>query len=79
MLPAPSSIVYLHIDLNAAIPTLKSLEFFYPRLVRGGVIIFDDYGWREYDDTRVVINEFFNDKPGLILCLPTGEAIYFNT
>ena len=74
---SPESIVYLHIDLNSAKPTLSTLEFFFPKLVKGGVILFDDYGQEEYKDTKKVIDRFFSDKPGLLLKLPTSQAIYF--
>ena len=75
---SPHSIVYLHIDLNSAKPTLAALNFFYPRLVKGGVILFDDYGWREYKDTKKVVDEFFSSKPGILLKLATGQAIYYH-
>jgi len=75
--PPPDSIVYLHIDLNSAKPTLDSLEFFYPRLVSGGVVLFDDYGWQGYEDTKKIIDKFFSDKPGIVMKIPTGQAIYF--
>ena len=74
---SPKSIVYMHIDLNSANPTLSALEFFFPKLVRGGVILFDDYGQEEYKDTKHAIDMFFSDKPGLLLKLPTSQAIYF--
>ncbi len=74
---SPKSIVYMHVDLNAAKPTLAALEFFFPKLVRGGVILFDDYGQEAYNETKKVIDIFFSDKPGLILKLPTSQAIYF--
>ena len=71
------SIVYIHIDLNSAKPTLAVLEFFFPKLVNGGVILFDDYGQEEYKETKNVIDKFFSEKPGLLLKLPTSQAIYF--
>jgi len=49
---APNSILYLHVDLNSAKATLNSLEFFFPRLVSEGVILFDDYGWIGFNDTK---------------------------
>jgi len=75
---SPENIIYLHIDLNSSKPTLATLEFFYPRLLSGGVIVFDDYGWRGYEDTKKVVDSFFSDKPGIIQKLPTGQAIYFH-
>lgn len=74
---ASESVVYIHIDLNSAKPTLATLEFFFPRLVRGGVILFDDYGQEEYKETKKIIDKFFSDKSGMLLKLPTSQAIYF--
>ena len=75
---SPESIFYLHIDLNSSKPTLATLEFFYPRLVPGGVILFDDYGWEQYEDTKNTIELFFEKKSGILMKLPTGQAIYFH-
>lgn len=74
--PPPKSIVYLHVDLNSSKATLETLEFFYPLLVKGGVILFDDYAWLNYKDTKDVVDKFFMDKPGILEKLPTGQAIY---
>jgi hypothetical protein len=75
--PPPNSIAYLHIDLNSAKPTLGVLEFYFPRLLKGGVILFDDYGWKGYEESKEKIKEFFEDKPGILLLMPTGQAIYY--
>lgn len=74
---APESISWLHIDLNSAATTTAVLEFFWPRLQTDGVIVFDDYGWTFFDETRVAVNEFFASRPGTLLPLPTGQAFYF--
>jgi O-methyltransferase len=73
----PSSIVYLHIDLNSTPPTIDTLEYFFPKLISGGVILFDDYGWRNHKDTKDAIDKFFKNKPGILLHLPTAQAIFF--
>ena len=75
---APSSIIYLAIDLNSAKPTSDTLDFFFPRLVKGGIILFDDYGHIGYTDTKKITDKFFSDKPGILLKLPTGQAIYYH-
>jgi len=75
---SPESIVYLHIDLNSAKPTLDALNFFFSKLVNGGIIIFDDYGSLGYPETKNVIDEFFSKKNGILLKSPTGQAIYFH-
>ena len=73
----PEEIVYLHIDLNSTKPTIDALNFFFPRLLKGGIIIFDDYGNTGYPDTKKQIDEFFKNKPGALMKSPTGQAIFF--
>lgn len=73
----PASIVWLHIDLNASLPTTESLKYFFNRVSIGGVILFDDYAGRGFTDTKVAIDTFFSDKKGILLHLPTGQAVFF--
>ena len=37
----------VHIDVDILQSVRDSLDFFYPRLVPGGVMIIDDYGWKK--------------------------------
>ena len=74
----PSTISWLHIDLNAAAPTKASLEFFYNRMEIGGVFLFDDYAGRGFEETRTVVDKFFEDKQDIIFFhMPTSNAIAF--
>jgi hypothetical protein len=50
-------IAYLNIDLDDYEATTTTLEFFYPRLVEGGVLIFDNY-YKKEDDYRAVKDYF---------------------
>lgn len=36
---------FVHADVDLHEPTLASFEYFYPRLVSGGLIVTDDYNW----------------------------------
>mgnify|MGYP004001040095 FL=1 len=74
---SPKSIIYLHIDLNSSKPTLDALEYFYPKLESHGIILFDDYGWAGYEETKDIVDVFFSKKSGILLKLPTGQAIFF--
>jgi hypothetical protein len=74
---APEAINWLHIDLNSAVATEEALSFFWPRLLENGVIVLDDYGWTYFEETRKIAAEFFDDKPGTLMPLPTGQAFYF--
>jgi O-methyltransferase len=75
--PPPEQVDYLHIDLNAAGPTIAACELFWPRLAPGSVVLFDDYGWLEYAETKEAVDAFFASRPGTLLKLPTGQAMYF--
>ncbi len=74
---SPSSIIYMHIDLNSTPPTMDALEYFFPKLVSGGVILFDDYGWKNHKDTKDAVDIFFKNKSGILMQLPTAQAIFF--
>lgn len=69
------ALAFAHVDLNAAAPTEHVLGHVYERLVPGGVIVFDDYGWRGYEDQRAGIDAFFAARPEEIIALPTGQAV----
>ena len=38
-------VAYLHIDMNVALPECAAFEFFWPHLVKGAPVVFDDYGF----------------------------------
>ena len=76
---APNEILYLHIDVNSAKTTNEILEFFYSKLVSGGIILFDDYGWISYNETRKIIDKFLNDKNGILFISPTGQSIFYKS
>lgn len=57
------SLVHLDVDLYQS--TKDCLEFFYPRMSKGGVIISHDY--TIVPGVRKAFDDFFNDKPEVIL------------
>ena len=66
----------VHMDLNASAPTRIALEHSYPRLVPGGAIVFDDYGWDPTSyEQRDVIEHFCRPLPESVLALPSGQAL----
>jgi hypothetical protein len=54
---APDSIALLRLDMDWHEPTRHSLEHLYPRLISGGVLIVDDYGY--WQGARKAIDEYF--------------------
>ena len=64
---------YVHIDVDLYQPTKDSIEYFWPKMVDGGVLICDDYGSYKTIGARKAMDDFFGKKN--ILELPTGQGI----
>lgn len=67
----------VHIDVDLYEPTLASLEFLYPRLNSGGVIVFDDYGFTNCEGAYRAVQEYMEGRPEPIIHCPTGQGIIF--
>jgi O-methyltransferase len=64
----------VHADVDIYQSVLDCCRFFYPRLVAGGVIIFDDYGRNSCPGAKQAVDEFFADTPEQPVYVPTGQA-----
>jgi len=67
-------LAFVHLDLNAAVATEFALEYSWSRLLPGGMVVFDDYGWHDYIDQRRSVDRFFAGRPDGLVALPTGQA-----
>jgi hypothetical protein len=65
----------VHVDVDLYEPTRDAVEFFYPRLSPGGMLICDDYGSAYCPGAKRAVDEFFADKPERVLALPTGQSV----
>lgn len=74
---ADRSFALLHVDVDLYRPTLDSLEFFWPRIVPGGVVVCDDYGSRKCPGSKQAFDEFFAGKDARLIELPTVQALVF--
>ena len=68
-------VAYLSIDMNCATPEREALEFFYPKLVPGGMVLFDDYGHRGHHLQKALADEYALKQGASILSLPTGQGL----
>ncbi|MFA6426822.1 MAG: TylF/MycF/NovP-related O-methyltransferase [Candidatus Magasanikbacteria bacterium] len=51
-------IAFVYIDVDLYKSNFDALEFFYKRMVPGGIMIFDDYGWRYCEGIKKSIEDF---------------------
>jgi len=52
----------LHFDCDLYKPTLKALEVLWPLVVRGGAVLFDEYGIQPWAGESQAVDEFFRDR-----------------
>lgn len=69
----------VHLDVDVYESYKKCLEFFYPRMVPNGVIILDDYDAVTCLGAKNACDEFFADKPEVILLGTHPHAFVFKT
>jgi hypothetical protein len=70
-------ICYLSIDMNVTEPEIAAANFFWDKVVKGGVIILDDYGFPAHIEQKKAFDIFAREKGTSILSLPTGQGIIF--
>ena len=67
----------LHIDVDLYEPTKICIEHFFPKVVKGGIIILDDYG--AFPGANKAVEEFIKDKNFKIEQLRYSNSISFIT
>lgn len=68
-------VAYLSIDMNCVAPEIAAIEYFWPKLVRGGIVILDDYGWPAHTAQKHAMDNFAREAGISILTLPTGQGL----
>jgi hypothetical protein len=64
---------FVHLDVDIYESTKASLEFFYGRMEKGGIIITHDYG--QAAGVKKAFDEFFEGKPERIIELPMSQCM----
>jgi len=70
---------FVHLDVDLFEPTLDSLNFFYPKMSAGGIILCDDYGFSTCPGAKMAMDNFFADKNEKIVNLTTGQGLVIKT
>lgn len=71
----PEKIAFLHVDMNSERAETLALEALFDRVVPGGVIVLDDFGWQCNRNQNVAERAFMQARNHPILEIPTGQAI----
>jgi hypothetical protein len=63
---------FVHVDVDLYQPTRDSLEYFWPRLVPGGVLVCDDYNW---SGAKRAVEEFAAESRAKFSVTPHTQAV----
>jgi hypothetical protein len=63
----------VHLDLDIFKSTFDCLNYFYPKMNKGGIIITHDY--QSASGVRKAFDQFFKDKPEVIIELAVTQAL----
>jgi O-methyltransferase len=66
----PDAVAVLHIDCDLYAPMKAGLEYFYPKMSKGGLILLHDYGSMHWPGATRAIDEFFADKSESVIVMP---------
>lgn len=67
---------FVHIDVDLYQPTLDSIEFFYPLMNEGGVVVCDDYGFTSCPGATRAIDQFLQNKKEKMISLSGGGGFF---
>ena len=70
-------VCFISIDMNCMEPEIAAAEFFWDKLISGGVIVLDDYGWSGHIIQKHAFDDFASRKGVQVLSLPTGQGLIF--
>jgi O-methyltransferase len=68
---------FVHLDVDMYKSTNQCLEFFYPRMSKGGIILTHDYPY--LGGVKKAFDEFFEDKTETIIKLSGNQALVVKT
>lgn len=68
---------FVHVDLDIRAAVLDASTFFYRRVVPGGFLVYDDYGFASTPGARQAVDDFYADKPETPLVLAGGQCVVF--
>src|SRR5262249_5610277 len=74
---ADKKFCFVHVDVDLYEATRDTFKFFGPRMVSGGLIVCDDYGFETCPGARKAMDEYATASGLTIVHLPTGQGVIF--
>lgn len=71
---ADERFAFVHVDVDIYRSTLDALTFFYPRLMPGGIMVFDDWRRHNTQGVEAALTAFLADKPERIYVSARHQA-----
>jgi hypothetical protein len=69
-------LAFISIDVDLYEPTLQSLKHLFPKLMTGGSVYLDDYGYKTFPGARIAVDEYLSSEGQIrLLRMPFGSAI----
>jgi len=68
---------FVHVDVDVYQPTKDSFDFFFPRMVKGGIMVCDDYGFMNWPGCKKAVDEMAAKHGFKVLSLTTGQCVVF--
>ncbi len=76
---AATSVAFLHIDMNCAPPEVAAIDWFWPMMPAGGIVLLDDYAYRGYQPQKEAMDAWAAENGVHIASLPTGQGLLVKT
>jgi hypothetical protein len=61
--------------MNCAYPEIKAIEYFWDKIVSGGIVLMDDYAYEGHEHQMKAFDIFAKSKNVKILNLPCGQGM----
>lgn len=73
------TVAFLHIDMNCAPPEVAAIDWFWPKMPTGGIVLLDDYAYRGFQPQKEAMDAWAATKGVDIASLPTGQGLLVKT
>jgi O-methyltransferase len=70
-----ATLCFAHIDADLYSSVLFATTLVFPKLSKGGVILYDDYGFRTCGGAKAAVDEFFTRESAESIYLTTGQCL----